>query len=339
MSFKQSVKQFIKVNKIYRPFRQYFKGIGTILALHRVVNSDLKNRIPDNASMEVLPEYLEMVIKYFLDQKYEVITLDTFYDRITRSDIRKPFVCFTFDDGYIDNYEIVYPLFKKYELPFTIYVTNSFPNKTAVLWWYMLEDLVLQNSRVEFEFEKKYTFQSENLNNKISTWSTIRQLILGCKIDLQNNLLTTIFNNYGIDPNDYMHLTLNWKQIKYLANDPLVTIGVHTLNHFNLKKLSSHKVNDEIINSKIELENKIGKKIEHFAYPFGTINEAGLREFEIAKSCNFKTMTTTREGNIFLEHKKYLERLPRISIGSNDMTDLEMKMSGIQSLARKFFSK
>ena len=57
-----------------------------------------------------------------------------------------------------------------------------------------------------------------------------------------------------------MHLTLNWKQIKYLANDPLVTIGVHTLNHLNLKKLSSHKVNDEIINSKIELENKVGKR-------------------------------------------------------------------------------
>jgi len=46
------------------------------------------------------------------------------------------------------------------------------------------------------------------------------------------------------------------------------------------------------------IQSKIGKKVEYFAYPFGSKNEVGKREFEIVKKLGFKTATTTRNGNI-----------------------------------------
>jgi len=62
-------------------------------------------------------------------------------------------------------------------------------------------------------------------------------------------------------------------------------IGAHTVNHVDLTKVSLKKAREEIVNSKKELEEIIGKKVEWFCYPKGKYNkkiinlveEAGFR--------------------------------------------------------------
>ena len=51
--------------------------------------------------------------------------------RLTERDFRRRFVCLTFDDGYRDNLEYAYPILKKYEVPFALYVPTSFPTGSA----------------------------------------------------------------------------------------------------------------------------------------------------------------------------------------------------------------
>ena len=107
---------------------------------------------------------------------------------------------------------------------------------------------------------------------------------------------------------------MTWEQIREMSKDPLVDIGAHTINHHALSKLTDSAVHKEIEDSRNKIESKINQKVEHFCYPFGTNNEVGEREFEIAKKCGFKTSTTTCAANIFSEHKNLLERLPRIAV-------------------------
>ena len=57
---------------------------------------------------------------------------------------KKKFAVLTFDDGYTDSFDVIYPIFKKYQLPFGVYVVTDFPDRETILWWYMLEDLVLK---------------------------------------------------------------------------------------------------------------------------------------------------------------------------------------------------
>lgn len=40
---------------------------------------------------------------------------------------------FTMDDGYKDNYTNALPIFKKYNVPYTIFVTTNFPDRQAIL--------------------------------------------------------------------------------------------------------------------------------------------------------------------------------------------------------------
>ena len=108
---------------------------------------------------------------------------------------------------------------------------------------------------------------------------------------------------------------MSWEDVVILSEDSLCTIGGHTKNHYAFNRLSEDEIIEEVDGANKKIEEKIGKKVEHFAYPFGSINEVGLREFEIIKRFNFKTVTTTRKGNIYLEHKNFINCcLPRIML-------------------------
>ncbi|NIA23393.1 MAG: polysaccharide deacetylase family protein [Proteobacteria bacterium] len=66
---------------------------------------------------------------------------------------------------------------------------------------------------------------------------------------------------------------LSEKQLKILAKNKLVTIGSHSLNHLDLKRVSGEIAEREINESKRELEGILGKSVEIFSYPFGKYNE------------------------------------------------------------------
>ena len=50
------------------------------------------------------------------------------------------------------------------------------------------------------------------------------------------------------------------------------------------------------------------------AYPFGGRGEINQREIDVVKGLGLKTAVTTRNGNIYPEHKNFLESLPRIML-------------------------
>ncbi len=336
-TFLRSVLTFCKYTKAHRLLKPVWGGSGVILVLHRTLPADNKPRIRANSRIETSPEFLEELILFFKNSNYEIISLDELYENQAANKRGAPFVCFTFDDGYTDAYEIIYPIFRKYQAPFAVYVTTSFPDRTAIPWWYMLEDLILKNERISFTFsEKKYSFKTLETGEKENAYNIIRDLILTIPHNELQDRLETVFTSHGIAVRDYDKLQMNWQQIRELSNDPLVTIGAHTVHHLNLSKLPLQKVREEILGSKLIIEQKTGNLVDHFAYPFGSRVEVGRREFDVAAECGFKTMTTVREGCIFPAHRNYTECLPRVEITGRyqDLTLVDMRCCGFAALVR-----
>ena len=61
--------------------------------------------------------------------------------------------------------------------------------------------------------------------------------------------------------------------LKELSNNPLVTIGSHTVNHHQLNQIDDKLVFNELNYSKSYLEDLLGKQIEMLSYPHGKFNK------------------------------------------------------------------
>jgi len=329
----------IRSTRLHKVFKPFYSGIGHVLIFHRITD---ENDCVFNRNIQIPPDYLEEIIEYFIDNNIDIVTLDECYDRITSEGKMKRFVAFTFDDGYADNLVNALPVFEKYNAPFTLFLATGFPDHSIILWWYLLEDLVLHSDRIEFEDgDDTYFFDTITQDEKKEAFWKIRSYIVECNED---NLLLRLKNIFNKSENELLDLTkklaLTWDQVVELSNHPLVAIGAHTVSHMALSKLKENKVIEEINESIRIIEDKIKKPVHHLAYPIGSYSAANIREFNITEKCNVKMAFTARDGNIFRHHANHLYSLPRIGIDeTRGLTFIDLYINGFTPFLNKIIGK
>jgi len=292
-------------------------GVGAILTLHHV-RPARPDAFQPNRLLEITPAFFEGLLRRLKRRRIDVISLDEMHRRFIAEDFKRRFVCITFDDGYKDLIEYAYPLLKKYELPFALYIATSFPDRLGELWWVALEAVVAQNSRIGLmiDGEQKF-FDCATVAQKRELYDALYGYLRSMKTeDEVRKTVRDLCATYRVDiPAFCRDLCMGWDEIARLAADPLCTIGAHTVNHPMLKKLSSEAaVRTEMEQSRAVLEAALGKRPDHLAYPVGDPTSAGPREFRIAAELGFKTAVTTRPGVLFKAHRQHLTALPRISV-------------------------
>jgi hypothetical protein len=136
----------------HRPLGGLWGGVGAILTLHHV-RPARDEAFQPNRFLEVTPEFLDHALDELRRQGIELISLDEMHRRIGAADFKRRFVCLTFDDGYRDNLEWAYPILKRHNAPFAIYVSTSFPDRCGDLWWLTLEVVIAASDHVEMALD------------------------------------------------------------------------------------------------------------------------------------------------------------------------------------------
>ena len=95
-----------------------------------------------------------------------------------------------------------------------------------------------------------------------------------------------------------------------MKNSGIFEFGAHTLNHPKLSQLNLMSAEKEIIQPKEILENRLGRKCDFFAYPFGDFNEQTV----VIVKKNFKAAFTVKNGAV--KYGDNLMKLKRNSIDS-----------------------
>lgn len=300
----------------FLPFlNRHFSGMATIFMLHRVHPLD-DAKLSPNEDMKISPEFLDQFIVELKHEGFEFISLDKLHKLLEQDQVVEKKILFTLDDGYRDNFEIAYPIFKKHRVPFTIYLTTSMPENKAILWWYIVEDLILRNDQIILSNNR--IIHCKTKKEKINAFLKIRKIVISFEPNDFEMKLKEMFKDYDIKWHNVCEdMAMTWDHIITLSKDELVTIASHTKNHFALNRLEEKNIIDEVLDANNLIELKTNQKVSHFSYPFGSTNEIGEREIKILNSMNFKTATTTRKGNIYSEHKNHLKCLPRIMLTEN----------------------
>lgn len=308
------------------PFTARYSGKVQILMFHRIVSQHGEGRI-DNDGIELTEHYLDYLIGFYLQKGFTPVSINDL-QTVLKEKNRKRYVIFTFDDGYYDNLEKALPIFEKHKAPFAVYIPTDLIHRRQFAWWYFMEDLIRDNSKLSYIHKgQNKTAVLETKQQKDSFFMELRKMI-----QEDPAVLTALLEQYKPDLSLYHNLFLNAEQLAQLAAHPLVTIGSHSVSHPSLAKLSNEASYREMVHSKTELENLIGKKVEHFSYPFGTMHDVGRREMENAKKAGYLTALTTSYGDVHAHSDLY--NLSRIWTSEhNKETELLKSIFGINAFA------
>ncbi len=297
------------------------KGTGAFMMLHHILpGGGLQQGFAPNAGLEITPEFLGEVIQFVRNKGYRIVSIEQSYKMINGdmpSD--KPFIVFTIDDGYRDNLEHALPVFKQHDCPFTIFIAPQITDGKCELWWRGLELAIIENDRVSAEIAgEKFDLKTSSDNEQALAFDQLYWPLRDLPEYEQRTWIRKFCDGYQIDLDKMCaQAAMTWDEVRAIANEPLCTIGAHTIHHYAVSKLSAQDVVKEATESRDRIEREIGKQPEFFAYPYGDEGSAGPRDFDLMQKAGFKMALTTRKGLIYRDHKEHLTALPRLSLNGS----------------------
>jgi peptidoglycan/xylan/chitin deacetylase (PgdA/CDA1 family) len=320
---------FSGLSRLLRPFTS---GVGLILTLHHV-RPARHDQFQPNKFLEITPEFLETIVLCLQRDNVDLVSIGEAQRRLTEMDYKRRFAVLTLDDGYRDTKDYAYPILKKHDVPFAMYVATSFPDRRGKLWWTAMESIVAANDTIAITIDgTDRRLSCRSPTEKYATYLRLRGLLAARTSEAEMlALVQTMAARYGVDMEAICAaLCMTWDDIAGMARDSLVTIGAHTVNHVLLGRETETTVRAELKNSREVLEGKLGRPVRHFAYPFGDVRAAGPREYAIAAESGFDTAVTTRPSVLTAEHRKQLTALPRITVSGEFQRerDLDVLLSG-----------
>lgn len=290
-------------------------GVGAVLMLHHV-----RPRVAGpglNAHLEVTPDFLGRLIERLKSDGSRFVSMDEASDRLARGHTDERFLAVTLDDGYRDNLEYAVPVFSAHDVPYTIFICPGLVEGTADLWWEHVELAVARNDAVRLETDgRTLEWNCGSWRQKHETYAELMRLLQhDVDEDDQRELARHLAESCGVDCDAHNAASvMTWDEIAGLARDRLATIGAHTVNHFSLGRLTRDRAEAEMVRSADILEERLGARPRHFAFPYGNAAAAGSREVEIAARAGFLTAVTTRHGVLMPGHARHMQALPRISV-------------------------
>jgi peptidoglycan/xylan/chitin deacetylase (PgdA/CDA1 family) len=299
--------------------RPIFAGVGAIFMLHHV-RPRRDAEFQPNRHLEVTPEFLRAMLSHLKSRDIDIVTMDEVHQRLVERNFSRRFACFTLDDGYRDNRDFALPVMREFDAPLTVYVASDFAEGCGRLWWIALELAIAKASSIEVKLADVAThLDTSTPAAKQAAFDRLHDWLRGLpgEHDIQREI-SALSARHGVDETAICReLCMSWDELKSFADDPLVTIGAHTITHCNLARQTEETASEEMGTSRARIESALGRPVLHLAYPYGDRIAAGPREFALARSAGFKTAVTTRPGMIFPESAGHLTALQRVSLNGN----------------------
>ncbi len=294
------------------------RGRGAIFTLHHVRPKQPLAFDP-NAHLEITPDFLDTAIVRLKRDGYRFIALDTLPAHLASND-PQPVAVFTLDDGYRNNLVHAAPVFSKHAVPFTVFVAGGFIDRTAILWWEVLADLLNRNTSLQFQFDRIETLPAETMQQKQAAFDRFASFIQTIDEATAVDRLKTLASSQGVDALKLTaDLTLDEAGLKTLIENPLASLGAHTISHRALARLPDDIARHEMDKSALRVEEITGNRPVSLAYPYGYAGTVSPRDHTLARDLGFTVAVTTQPGTV--DDRLDKTALPRISLNGHFQKD------------------
>ena len=308
-----------------------------VLTYHRV--GDAGSDPWDPCVISAAPDEFDSQISY-LKRICSLVTLEealAFIDGVDKSKSRRCRVLLTFDDGYLDNYQLAYPVLRSHGVQGLFFLCSNLVGSAFIPWWDNVAYLVKSGVRRQFSLRyPKNLDVNIDLNGLNESLRRINDLFKTSESTDPARFLTEIKEAVGgHEPPAGDRRYLSWDEAREMLAGGMA-FGAHTQNHPMLSKLSPQDQFTEISQSRAAIANQLGVNIETMAYPFG-IRAAFTPETErLAEQAGYRAAfsyygnETNRKGAI----ERY--NVKRVPVGSQSSIRLRVQ-TGIGRLTGSFW--
>ncbi len=201
---------------------------------------------------------------------FNVLPLDEALLRLSAGTLPARAACITFDDGYSDNRTQALPILQRHGLPATFYIATGFLdggrmwNDTLIESIRRMQTASLDLSSLAIEGLGRLDLSS--IAQRRAAIDGVLQRIKYQSAERRLALTQAVAALAGVALPDDLMMTSG--QVRELRASGML-IGAHTVAHPILAGLSVDEVRREIAESRRTLEDLIGERVAHFAYPNG----------------------------------------------------------------------
>jgi peptidoglycan/xylan/chitin deacetylase (PgdA/CDA1 family) len=209
-------------------------------------------------------------------------------------------VLLTCDDGLRNSLFDMMPILQEAGLRCLFFVTGASLSDTPTMLWY--EELFLmfraRPENVSLDWFELGVPGDMGRQTKRSLWWKLVRVLSRYDLDRRRAFLERIRMQLGLserwdveyreDPlRNRRFLVLSPAELRQLAHAGMC-IGAHTLSHPLLSQSSAELAWKEIVESKHNLEQALGRRIRALAYPFGDPSSVTTREVQMAERAGFE---------------------------------------------------
>jgi peptidoglycan/xylan/chitin deacetylase (PgdA/CDA1 family) len=232
-----------------------------------------------------------------LQRGYRCLPLGEALRELRVGALTQPTACVTFDDGYLNNLTVAYPILEELGIPATVYVTTGFLDSRRTMWTTRLELALTQGP--------PRTIRLDAVGLSEASVGTPRAASVAAAVIDRLKLLPAEERARAAQdieaqcaepriPDSFQFMS--WVDAARLAKSGLVSIGAHTVSHEITSRLSDDALEHEIGESVASIRARLGRPVASFAYPNGRSVDFDARSRMVLQRAGCESAVSTIEG-------------------------------------------
>lgn len=246
-------------------------------------------------SPDVFCEQMQLISEY-----YNPVTLDDLEMYLKGIyELPRRAIIVTFDDGFIDNYNIALPIMDKYNIKAAFFLTVGAIENRISPWYYVLRKMFYETKKENWK--ENYCDKSWSLIHDVDkrkaflhASSTCAKMTEGRQLDY----LKTIEKALDIRASFSDEIMMTWDHAKDVISRGHI-IGSHTISHPNLAYINKQELYAEMFQSKKIIENNLCNSVNHFSYPHPIMDpHCNKQTISVSEEIGYRTALTTIPGYV-----------------------------------------
>ncbi len=236
----------------------------------------------------------------YLKRHVSLVTLEealAFVDGTAEHNGRRCRVLITFDDGYLDNYEVAFPILRSHGVQGVFFLVTSMVGSCCVPWWdhiaYLMKTARHRRFRLRYPADLAVNVDENGMARSL-------QDVLSLYKRPENTDPVRFIRELneaaqGKDLPETVRRFLNWDEARRMMAAGMA-IGSHTHLHAVLSQLAAEQQRRDLAQSRALLKEELGIEVDALAYPVGSTSSFSDQTQQLARETGYRAAFSFHGG-------------------------------------------